>query len=173
MTTNSWVAAGASDPIPYTTVTLYDSNNNVIKTISTEDTDVRSDYYFDELNPEETYTITISTEATVNEDGSHSKDGKTYDGTGSYGSVKITNISFKGENSDTATPSEYKNEVVLNVRLFNTVTAVDDVNTAKEVTSVKYYNVAGVESAEPFNGINVVVKTFADGSKTVTKQINK
>ena len=46
-----------------------------------------------------------------------------------------------------------------------------DVTTAKEVAGVKYYNIAGVESAQPFDGINVVVTTYTDGSKTTTKVV--
>lgn len=49
--------------------------------------------------------------------------------------------------------------------------AVNDVNASKEISSVKYYNVAGVESAEPFQGINIVVTTYADGSKTTNKVV--
>lgn len=49
--------------------------------------------------------------------------------------------------------------------------AVNDVNASKEISNVKYYNVAGVESAEPFQGINIVVTTYADGSKTTNKVV--
>ena len=42
---------------------------------------------------------------------------------------------------------------------------------AKTVASVKYYNMAGVEASEPFAGVNVVVTTFTDGSKTVAKAV--
>lgn len=52
-----------------------------------------------------------------------------------------------------------------------TASAVKDVTTAKEVAGVKYYNIAGVESAQPFDGINVVVTTYTDGSKTTTKVV--
>ena len=50
-------------------------------------------------------------------------------------------------------------------------TAVKDVTTAKAVKSVKYYNVAGMESAEPFDGVNIVVTNYTDGTKSTTKVI--
>lgn len=48
---------------------------------------------------------------------------------------------------------------------------VDNVTTTKEVSSVKYINLAGVESAQPFDGVNVVVTTYTDGSKTTSKVV--
>lgn len=50
------------------------------------------------------------------------------------------------------------------------VTAVDDV-TAKTVKSVKYYNTLGAQSATPFEGINIVVTTYTDGTQSSTKVI--
>ena len=49
------------------------------------------------------------------------------------------------------------------------ITAVNDVNTTKAVKQVRYYNLAGVESSKPFDGVNVVVTTFTDGTRTVAK----
>lgn len=48
-------------------------------------------------------------------------------------------------------------------------TPVYDLHTDKTVAGVLYYNLAGVESAEPFEGINVVVTTYTDGTRTATK----
>lgn len=53
----------------------------------------------------------------------------------------------------------------------DTNTGVADNVAAKTVASVKYYNMAGVEASEPFAGVNVVVTTFTDGSKTVAKAV--
>lgn len=39
----------------------------------------------------------------------------------------------------------------------------------KTVESVHYYNLMGVESAEPFQGINIVVTRYSDGSSTAVK----
>ncbi|MBQ3959986.1 MAG: hypothetical protein II592_02535 [Muribaculaceae bacterium] len=49
-----------------------------------------------------------------------------------------------------------------------TSTGVVGVN-AKTISSVKYYNLNGVESDKPFDGINVVVTNYTDGSKSVAK----
>lgn len=42
---------------------------------------------------------------------------------------------------------------------------------AKAVAGVTYYNVAGMASATPFVGLNIVVTTYADGTKATTKFI--
>ena len=41
----------------------------------------------------------------------------------------------------------------------------------KQVASVRYYNLAGVESREPFNGINIRVTTYSDGSRHSEKVV--
>lgn len=50
-----------------------------------------------------------------------------------------------------------------------TMTAVKDITATKTVKSVRYYNVAGIESTQPFDGINIVVTTFTDGTKSTVK----
>lgn len=72
---------------------------------------------------------------------------------------------------DRATYGEYEFYVVGPVKRDEIITAVDDVNAASGVASVKYYNLAGVESATPHDGVNIVVTTHADGSKTSTKTV--
>ena len=47
-------------------------------------------------------------------------------------------------------------------------TAIEDVN-ASSVKSVRYYNIAGIESSTPFQGVNIVVREMNDGSKVATK----
>ena len=49
-------------------------------------------------------------------------------------------------------------------------TAIDNLNLSN-VKSVRYYNVAGVESATPFKGINIVVMEMTDGSKKTVKAV--
>ncbi len=51
------------------------------------------------------------------------------------------------------------------------ITAVNDVNTTKTMKQVRYYNLAGVESSEPFDGVNVVVTTYTDGTRTAVKVV--
>ena len=53
----------------------------------------------------------------------------------------------------------------------DTATAIKNVNTSKEVASVKYVNLAGIESATPFNGVNIVVKTYTDGTHSTSKMM--
>lgn len=49
------------------------------------------------------------------------------------------------------------------------VTGVNDVNSAKEVKGVSYFNMMGVESAQPFDGVNIMVTTYTDGTSSAAK----
>ena len=51
------------------------------------------------------------------------------------------------------------------------VTSVRAIEAEKQVAGVKYYNVAGVESDEAFDGVNIVVTTYVDGSTKAVKVI--
>ena len=48
-------------------------------------------------------------------------------------------------------------------------TGVEDVNAEKTVAGVTYYNLLGVSSDRPFEGVNVVVTTYTDGTKSSKK----
>lgn len=48
-------------------------------------------------------------------------------------------------------------------------TGVNDVNCAKEVKGVSYFNMMGVESAQPFDGVNIMVTTYTDGTSSAAK----
>jgi len=48
-------------------------------------------------------------------------------------------------------------------------TAVNDVKAAKDVVSTTYYNMQGMQSSTPFDGVNIVVTNYNDGSRTTTK----
>ena len=48
-------------------------------------------------------------------------------------------------------------------------TVINTINVNGEVKSVKYYNVAGIESDVPFEGVNIEVTTYTDGSRTSRK----
>ena len=50
-----------------------------------------------------------------------------------------------------------------------TITGVQTVETTGNIVSVKYYNMMGIESNVPFKGVNIVVTTYNDGSRTTTK----
>ena len=49
------------------------------------------------------------------------------------------------------------------------VTTVKEVKASRSVVSVRYYNLMGIESDKPFNGINIVVTTYNDGSRSSRK----
>jgi len=51
------------------------------------------------------------------------------------------------------------------------VTAVNDINEATTVKSVKYVNLNGQTSDKPFNGMNIKVSTLSDGTTTTSKVV--
>ena len=55
------------------------------------------------------------------------------------------------------------------VRDEHIATGVEDVNAEKTVAGVIYYNLLGTASDSPFEGVNVVVTTYTDGTKSSKK----
>ncbi len=55
------------------------------------------------------------------------------------------------------------------VRDEHITTGVEDVNAEKTVAGVVYYNLLGAASDRPFEGVNVVVTTYTDGTKSSKK----
>ena len=53
----------------------------------------------------------------------------------------------------------------------NSVTAVEDNMVAKKVEGVKYVNLAGQTSSRPFDGVNVVVTSYTDGTVRTAKVV--
>ncbi len=53
----------------------------------------------------------------------------------------------------------------------NVVTGVSDIAGAKAVKSVRYFSVTGVEAAQPFEGVNIVVTTYTDGTSSAQKML--
>ncbi len=51
------------------------------------------------------------------------------------------------------------------------VTGVARLTTGGEVQSVTYYNVAGAASSRPWQGVNIVVTRYSDGTSTTTKVV--
>ena len=74
-------------------------------------------------------------------------------------------------------PPIYENITVLPVDLdpvTSVITAINTVETGNgEVKSVKYVNVAGMVSDVPFQGVNIVVTEYTDGSRTTSKMLKK
>ncbi len=77
-------------------------------------------------------------------------------------------LSIPTENNQTLTPAKRS----LTVKRQPT-TGVEQPAAGKRVVSVRYYNAAGLQSAQPFEGVNIVVTTYADGSKKTEKVIRK
>ena len=50
----------------------------------------------------------------------------------------------------------------------NIITGIETLNSS-EVVGVKYYNTLGIESDRPFDGVNIVVTRYSDGSISTTK----
>ena len=63
----------------------------------------------------------------------------------------------------------FRGNIQLYPTKFDDGSGVADINAEKAVKSVKYFNLLGVESAEPFAGMNIVVTTYDDGSKAAKK----
>lgn len=53
----------------------------------------------------------------------------------------------------------------------NDYSGINQISAQKEVAKVRYINVAGQESDTPFEGVNVVVTTYTDGSSSTSKVI--
>ena len=56
----------------------------------------------------------------------------------------------------------------------NIITAIDNVKGDTEhgtLVKTRYYNLMGIESGTPFQGVNIVVKEYSDGSKSTSKII--
>ena len=78
--------------------------------------------------------------------------------------AKLAILSMPTENNTSTTPSKLEYSISTGI---NTINAGID----KKVVSVKYVNVAGIESSTPFEGVNIVVTRYEDGSQTTTKVI--
>lgn len=50
-------------------------------------------------------------------------------------------------------------------------TSVVNLAADKTVVAVRYYNLMGQESKTPYQGINIVVTTYSDGTRIATKQM--
>lgn len=50
-------------------------------------------------------------------------------------------------------------------------TGVDNINGGKTVARVRYYNLQGMGSNLPFEGVNMVVTTYSDGTQSTSKEV--
>ena len=127
----------------------------------------------------------IGDEILVNQEGQY---GNIFSGT--FGAVKLENgqtipmkftvrVYFTKSESTSNAPrlkaegeskKYYITEIERNDELTSDIpTSIFGVISAKEVAGVKYYNIAGVESDRPFQGVNIEVTRYTDGSKSTRK----
>ena len=79
------------------------------------------------------------------------------------------NLTFSKEGYSSQTVLEDGiNEVTLTEE---TITGITSLTSEESVVAVKYVNAAGMTSDKPFDGINIKVTTYSDGSTTATKVI--
>ena len=72
--------------------------------------------------------------------------------------------------NDLSSPNYYITKVSHTIVKDPTITTgVEDVDAEKTVAGVTYYNLLGVSSDRPFEGVNVVVTTYTDGTKSSKK----
>lgn len=78
-----------------------------------------------------------------------------------------------GNQSEPVTDDLSAEYIVYPLRLIDVPTAINTVETSGKIVSIKYYNMLGIESATPFNGVNVVVTTYDNGNRTTSKKLYK
>ena len=59
----------------------------------------------------------------------------------------------------------------INVEVRKDFTAIEEIDANKAVASVVYYNLAGQQSEQPLDGVNIVVTTYTDGTRSTAKVI--
>ncbi len=97
--------------------------------------------------------------------------------------IANTEFGFREGVRDKWTPNEYRfiygeggNNETQRFQYYNRVelygsSAVVENLAEKTVSSVKYFNIAGMESNEPFEGVNIKVTTYNDGTTNTCKVI--
>ena len=74
----------------------------------------------------------------------------------------------KWESGDIKFDDIYKD---VEVKINKDHVGVEEIDVNKEVASVRYFNLAGQESAQPMQGMNIVVTTYTDGTRTSAKVV--
>ena len=70
---------------------------------------------------------------------------------------------------DDARPFYIVEDVISHTIYSGVTTGITTVDGNRQLVNVKYYNTAGVAGDRPFKGINIVVKSYSDGSRQVVK----
>lgn len=87
--------------------------------------------------------------------------------------IYFTKVNSGSKAVESADGKYYIAEVPVSDKLTSDVpTFIFGVESYKEVAGVKYYNMAGVESDVPFQGVNIEVTTYKDGSR-ISRKIMK
>ena len=86
-------------------------------------------------------------------------------------SAKAPRFSDGKPNGDTNTPDGYTVYPFDLPSSPTPPTAVVEVPVDKSISSIRYYNMMGVESNVPFQGVNIVVISFDDGSSSSIKVV--
>ena len=72
-----------------------------------------------------------------------------------------------------ATDENYYTNYTIHPLAIIACAAVEEIEAGKQVVDVKYISPAGIVSEEPMDGVNIVVKTHSDGSRTTVKRMVK
>ena len=78
--------------------------------------------------------------------------------------VKLVNIELVTDKSESYLANDVTAKVSEN-------SGIEQVTADKEIDHVRYVNVAGQESSEPFTGVNIKVTTYTDGTTSTAKVI--
>ena len=117
----------------------------------------------------------VSADLAWYEDGPTFENGKVYAITGV---IKPKNGSSSAPRKVAINEGELSSSFVLSaisaVETEQIITGVaEDKLAEKEVQSTEYYNLLGIKSNEPFEGVNIKVVTYTDGTRKVVKTIAK
>ena len=72
-----------------------------------------------------------------------------------------------------ATDEDYYTNYTIHPLAIISCAAVDEIADDKQVVDVKYVTPSGVMSQQPQDGVNIVITTHSDGSRTAVKRLNK
>ena len=78
--------------------------------------------------------------------------------------VLITNVVLVTKSSDAFLADDATAKI-------NDGSGIENINADKQIASIRYINVAGQESEQPFDGMNIIVTTYTDGTSTIVKVI--
>lgn len=78
---------------------------------------------------------------------------------------KLGIYSMPTDDNTTLTPA--RKELLIE----KTLTGVENINSGKTISSVSYVNMAGMVSDKPFEGVNVVITRYTDGTNSTTKVV--